>query len=181
MRGRLRSGMTEDRSPLSGAVRVFISTLMEMSDRTAALRQIRALVASLDFSAREVEASTGITNAQLFVLRQLAADDHPSVNELAERLHARQNTVSALLTRLVAAGLVQREQSPLDGRRAVLSLTREGRRLLKRAPSPPAELLLAALQQMSLKEIRQLTQGLAPLVTRLGLRPEFAPLLFENR
>lgn len=154
---------------------------MEVTDRAASLRMIRALVASLDFSAREVEATTGITNAQLFVLRQLAAEDHPSVNELAERLHARQNTVSALLTRLVTAGLVQREQSPLDGRRAVLSLTREGRRLLKRAPRPPAELLIDALDQMSLREVRALTAGLLPLVTRLGLQPEFAPLLFENR
>lgn len=154
---------------------------MEVTDRAASLRMIRALVASLDFSAREVEATTGITNAQLFVLRQLAAEDHPSVNQLAERLHARQNTVSALLTRLVAAGLVQREQSPLDGRRAVLSLTREGRRLLKRAPRPPAELLIDALDQMSLREVRALTSGLLPLVTRLGLQPEFAPLLFENR
>lgn len=152
-----------------------------MTARAHSLRLVRALVASLDFSAREVEATTGITNAQLFVLRQLASADHPSVNELAERLHARQNTVSALLTRLVSAGLVQRECSPLDGRRAVLSLTTAGRRLVRRAPRAPAEQLLEALKGLSLSEVRALSRGLAPLVQRLGLQPEFAPLLFENR
>ncbi len=138
-------------------------------------------MASLDFSAREVEATTGLTNAQLFVLRQLATNDHPSINDLAQRMRARQNTVSALVTRLVSAGYVERGQSPLDGRRAVLSLTRSGRRLVKHAPPAPLEQLLAALDAMSLKEVRALARGLAPLVDRLGVKPDFAPLLFESR
>ncbi|MEO5799809.1 MAG: MarR family transcriptional regulator [Gemmatimonadales bacterium] len=152
-----------------------------MTARAGSLRLIRALVASLDFSAREVEATTGLTNAQLFVLRQLAANDHPSINDLAQRMRARQNTVSALVTRLVSAGYVEREQSPLDGRRAVLSLTRSGRRLVKHSPPAPLERLLEALDGMSLKEVRALARGLAPLVERLGVKPEFAPLLFESR
>ncbi|MES2123581.1 MAG: MarR family transcriptional regulator [Gemmatimonadota bacterium] len=149
--------------------------------RDESLQLIRALVGVLDFSAREVESTTGITNAQLFLLRQLSAAGHPSVAELAERLRARPNTISALLTRLVAAGYVLKERSPLDGRRAVLSITPAGRRLLARAPKAAVEILLEALDAMSLREVRLLVKSLTPLITRLGLHPELAPLLFENR
>ncbi|MBK9548029.1 MAG: MarR family transcriptional regulator [Gemmatimonadetes bacterium] len=154
---------------------------MQTTSRADALRLVRALVTVLDRSAREVEATTGITNAQLFVLRRLAAGGNPSVNELAERLHARQNTVSALLKRLVAAGLVMRARAADDGRRAVLSLTPAGRRLVRRAPPAPLEQLLGALEGMSATEVRALSRGLAPLVQRLGLAPESAPVLFEDR
>ena len=102
--------------------------------RSQSLQLVRALVTALDFSAREVESSTGITNAQLLLLRQLATGTHPSVSQLAERLHGRPNTVSALLSRLVAAGLAEKEKSPLDGRRVMLSITPSGRRLVARAP-----------------------------------------------
>lgn len=168
-------------APLRGAARPFISTLMQTPPRAGALRLVRALVTALDRSAREVEATTGITNAQLFVLRQLAGGGNLSVNELAERLQARQNTVSALLKRLVAAGLVTRARAADDGRRAEISLTPAGRRLVRRAPRAPLEQLLGALEALSAAEVRTLSRGLAPLVARLGVAPESASVLFEHR
>jgi DNA-binding MarR family transcriptional regulator len=149
-------------------------------DRAAALTALRGLIGSLTRSARSIESHTGITNAQLFLLRQFTTAAPMSVNELAERVHARQNTVSSVVGRLTAAGLVEKLRSSTDGRRAALSLTPKGRRLLARAPASPTEVLIAALASLSPREARHLTEGLGALVALLKLKIDEAPMLFER-
>jgi DNA-binding MarR family transcriptional regulator len=150
------------------------------NDRAAALTALRGLIGSLTQSARSIESHTGITNAQLFLLRQFTTAKPLSVNELAERVHARQNTVSSVVGRLTVAGLVEKVRSSTDGRRAALSLTPKGRRLLKRAPASPVEVLIAALETLSSRDARQLAGGLQALVTNLNLDVDAAPMLFES-
>ncbi len=55
------------------------------------------------------------------------------MTELAERLQLAQSTVTELVRRAEAAGLVNREQSPADGRVTHLRLTAEGERRLARS------------------------------------------------
>ena len=156
---------------------------MDRTDRhrDVALRAVRTLVASLSRSARSIEWRTGFTNAQLFLLRQLATTDALSVNDLAQRARTNQSTVSSVLGRIVRAGLVDRVRAPDDGRRVDLSLTPKGRRLLGRAPTPPTEALFEALESLTDHEARALSTGLTALLAALGLKPEQAPMLFEDR
>ena len=148
--------------------------------RLESLRLLRTLIAGLSQSARAIESDTGLTNAQLFVLRQIGDTGGISVNDLAAQLHSRQNAVSPVLRRLVQRGYVARAADPGDARRAVLSLTPTGRRLLRRAPAAPTERLLAALESLPVTETRGLVRGLRTLVAQLGLEPDDAPLLFED-
>jgi DNA-binding MarR family transcriptional regulator len=148
--------------------------------RTVALRALRSFVASLSRSARAIESRTGFTNAQLFLLRQLATTDALSVNELAERARTNQSTVSIVLGRIERAGLVRRTRAPDDARRARVSLTAKGRRLLRRAPTPPTSALFDALESLTDHEARSLATGLSALLAALGLKPEQAPMLFED-
>lgn len=53
-------------------------------------------------------------------------DGSSTVTELGQRLQLKQTAVTELVARAVEAGLVRREQSPLDGRVWLLTLTREG-------------------------------------------------------
>jgi DNA-binding MarR family transcriptional regulator len=55
------------------------------------------------------------------------------VTELSDRLQLAQSTVTELVARAAAAGLVSREPSSDDGRVALLRLTDEGERRLTRA------------------------------------------------
>src|ERR1700674_3612218 len=61
--------------------------------RQTALTAIRVLVGGLRQSARGIERRTGATNAQIFLLQQLAAEPRLSVNDLAERARTNQSTV----------------------------------------------------------------------------------------
>jgi MarR family transcriptional regulator, organic hydroperoxide resistance regulator len=150
------------------------------TDRTAALTTLRALFGALTRSARAIESHTGITNAQLFLLRQLTSAEPLSINDLAERVHTRQNTVSSVVNRLVSAGLVEKIRSRDDGRRAALSLTAKGRRMLSRAPASPTEVLIAGIDALAPQQARDLADGLHALAGALDLEIEQAPLFFEE-
>ena len=154
-------------------------TLADGPHRTA-LVAVRALVRRLSHSARAVEARTGLTNAQLFLLREVEREDGLSVNELARRAHTTQGTVSSILRRLTLSGLVRRDRSPDDGRRAELVLTPAARRLLRRAPSTATSELIEALRDLSAGEARALVRGLRALARRLDLPLRDAPMLFEQ-
>jgi DNA-binding MarR family transcriptional regulator len=56
--------------------------------------------------------------------------ERTTVTELTARLQLAQSTVTELVSRAEAAGLVEREQSDADARVAHLRLTREGERRL---------------------------------------------------
>jgi DNA-binding MarR family transcriptional regulator len=68
----------------------------------------------------------------LLLMIKGAADgsERSTVTELAERLQLAQSTVTELVRRAEAAGLISRAPSPRDGRVAYLSLTPEAERRL---------------------------------------------------
>jgi DNA-binding MarR family transcriptional regulator len=148
--------------------------------RTQALEGVRTLVAALSQSARAVERSTGVTNAQLFLLQQLATTDSLSVNDLAARARTQQSTVSIVVARLVRAGLASKRRSRDDGRVAVVSITAKGRRLVAHAPVPPTSELLRAIEALPTPRARALAGGLRALVDALGLSPSPVTMLFEH-
>jgi DNA-binding MarR family transcriptional regulator len=150
------------------------------SDRTVALTALRALIASLGSSARAIESRTGLTNAQLFLLRQIGSHDDASINELAALARTRQNTVSSLVGRLVRHGMLRKSRSASDGRRAAISLTAKGERLLAKAPESPTEVLIAGIDALGGADVKSLATGLMALAAALGVDTRAAPLLFEN-
>jgi DNA-binding MarR family transcriptional regulator len=154
------------------------STRQQMRART--LNAIRAVVGALARSARSVERQTGITTAQLFVLRQLAGSATLSLGELAERTLTRQSTVSTVVARLVENGFVRRDRAADDRRRLELSLTPAGRRLLSRSPEPTTGRLLVALDDLTSDQLRSLSVGLDALVAALGIESRSAGMLFEG-
>ena len=145
-----------------------------------ALQSIRALVAALHESARAVEHSTGVTNAQLFILRELATSDGLSINDLASRALTGQNAISTIVTRLGGRGLVRRQRARDDGRRVLVSLTPAGRRLVERAPEPPTARLMAALVSMTPEAVAQLGRSVQALIVAMGAHAGAAGMLFEQ-
>lgn len=148
--------------------------------RARALDHLRTLISALSHSARTVEQSTGITNAQLFLLQQLASADSLSVRDLATRARTQQSTASIVVARLVRAGFAAKRKSQTDGRIAMISLTRKGRRLLAHAPAPPIFALLRAIETLSVRDARALAHGMDALVSALELPPPKVTLLFEH-
>ena len=106
-----------------------------------------------------------LTYPQYLVMLVLWERDGLMVSELGERLSLDSGTLTPLLKRLEASGLVARIRDVADERRVHVSLTAAGRRLKARAASVPACLLAAT--QCPVEELIELTQQLQRLRDRV--------------
>ncbi|WP_283614556.1 MarR family winged helix-turn-helix transcriptional regulator [Mycolicibacterium poriferae] len=82
-----------------------------------------------------------LTYPQYLVLLVLWEDDACTIGQLGDRLHLDSGTLSPLIKRLEAAGLVRRQRSNADERRVDVTLTADGRALEDRAACIPERLL----------------------------------------
>lgn len=71
----------------------------------------------------------GLTYTQYLTLRALGEQDGLSVGTVADRLSLEPSTLTPLLKRLEARGLVVRRRNSEDERQVIVSLTEAGRRL----------------------------------------------------
>ena len=108
----------------------------------------------------------GLTYPQYLVMLVLWETDGLTVSELGQRLSLDSGTLTPLLKRLEAAGLVNRLRAVQDERRVHIHLTAAGRKLKARAARVPGCVLAAS--QCSLPELMQLTTQLRKLRERLA-------------
>ncbi len=139
-----------------------------MTSARDVLAGIRRLERGLRLAAGDAERATGLSAAQLFSLEKLAEMPAASITVLAARTHTDRSSVSAVVDRLVAAGLVSRNASASDRRRSETRITRKGKAVLARAPKSPTAALLRALGQLPEAKVRQLANGLSALNEQLG-------------
>ncbi len=97
----------------------------------------------------------GLTHPQYLVMLALWEGEPLRVSELADRLSLEPATLSPLLKRLEAAGLVTRRRDPDDERAVAVTLTPEGRRLRQDAERiPPAVMARLGMGLTELEDLR---------------------------
>lgn len=111
----------------------------------------------------------GLTYPQYLVMLVLWERDGLMVSELGERLFLDSGTLTPLLKRLEASGLIARIRDVNDERKVHISLTQAGRTLKAEATQIPACILKAS--QCTLPDIVSLTQQVQTL--RKNLNPPF--------
>lgn len=108
----------------------------------------------------------GVTYPQYLALLVLWERDGITVSDLGERLFLDSGTLTPLLKRLEAQGLVDRSRDPQDERRVVIRLTEQGRALKEQAAGIPACILGAS--GCSVEEIVKLAGEVKLLRQRLA-------------
>lgn len=106
-------------------------------------------------------APLGLTYPQYLVMLVLWEADGQPVTAIGERLSLDSGTLTPLLKRLEAAGLVQRLRDAADERRVLIQLSAAGRALKARARAVPQQVLCAVNCQLD--EVSSLTQRLKAL------------------
>jgi DNA-binding MarR family transcriptional regulator len=87
--------------------------------------------------------------AQVEILQSLAENSPARVNDMAERLHLAQSTVSGLVGQMMASGLVSRAVDATDRRAAVVTVTAAGEKQLHEWESAHAQWIARALARLS--------------------------------
>ncbi|GGX08615.1 MarR family winged helix-turn-helix transcriptional regulator [Streptomyces chryseus] len=114
---------------------------------------------------RDALKDLGLTYPQYLAMLVLWEHGPQPVKAIGEQLRLDSGTLSPLLKRLEAAGLVRRERSPEDERSVTVHLTDEGAELRERALPVPRRILAAT--GLSVEEILGLQQLLGRLTGAL--------------
>lgn len=95
---------------------------------------LRAAVRAFLHRGEQAARHAGLTPQRQLLLLMIkgapGGDERATVTDLAERMKLAQNTVTELVARAEAIGLIEREASLVDGRVVHLGLTDEGERRL---------------------------------------------------
>lgn len=108
----------------------------------------------------------GLTHPQYLVMLALWEGEPLKVSDLARQLALDPGTLSPLLKRLEAAGLLRRERDPRDERALAVVLTGEGRALREQALRIPD----AVVERLGLpvEELLELHERLARVIAAAG-------------
>ncbi|MBB5489379.1 DNA-binding MarR family transcriptional regulator [Nocardiopsis metallicus] len=113
---------------------------------------------------RPVLAPLGLTHPQYLVMLALWQFEPLSVGEIAQMLELESATVSPLLKRLEASGLVVRERTADNERRLTVRLTPQGRDLRSQAESIPAQMMERL--GLDVSQLQDLNSALQQVITK---------------
>ncbi|MGN6364157.1 MarR family winged helix-turn-helix transcriptional regulator [Asticcacaulis taihuensis] len=151
------------------------------TDPQIVMDSLRRIVQALRQSATHSEQATGLTAAQLLVLKRIQAHEGLSVNELAAATFTHQSTVSEIVTRLETRGLIRRARAATDGRRVELYLTEAGQAVLTASPVSAHEKLMQAVATLPPPTLEKLAGGLNALIEAAHLNEHPARFFFEDK
>ncbi|MDQ1081064.1 MarR family winged helix-turn-helix transcriptional regulator [Pseudoroseomonas cervicalis] len=109
----------------------------------------------------------GLTYPQYLVMVVLWEQDSRTVGSIGEKLFLDSSTLTPLLKRLEAAGLVSRARDPQDERQVRIQLTEAGRALQQEARQIPGWVAQAFPEPRNHAEIDELTRRMATLRERI--------------
>lgn len=118
----------------------------------------------------------GLTYPQYLALLALWEQDQVPVSHLVTQLGLNTNTLTPLLKRLEALGLIHRIRSQEDSRQMIISLSKAGRELQQRAACMPILLKAQLGDKLDKAKMEQLQQLLDEVLEQLeqannGMRP----------
>jgi MarR family transcriptional regulator, organic hydroperoxide resistance regulator len=106
-----------------------------------------------------------VTPTQLSVLKLLHEIGDLSLGSLAREIRAHNATVTGIVDRMEAAGLVERVQSDADRRVWIIRLSAAGRKVAERAKVSPWDQLRVALAALPAADQEKLTSILRKVAT----------------
>lgn len=135
------------------------------------MRLLWAVDHGLEASSKRMDALFGVTGPQRLVIRIVGR--HPGVcaGRIAEILHVHPSTLTGVLGRLSDRGIVIRKADPEDRRRALFSLTAQGRKLDELRSGTIEAKVRRALGRLAPKEVQAARKVLSTLAEALGVAP----------
>lgn len=109
---------------------------METDLTSVTLLALRKILDSAELENRKMAAATGLSPSQALVLRQISANHTTTPSAVAAALSFGQATITNIVDRLAAAGLVSRSRGESDKRQVILQTTELGREKLAESPFP---------------------------------------------
>ena len=122
----------------------------------------------LQSTSKRMSSSLGITGPQRLALRIVARFPGISPKEVAELLRLHPSTITGVLQRLVEKGLLARERSAKDGRRAHLRVRPGAARFTRGSKGTVEAAVARALRRLPATSVRRARDVLVAIIDELG-------------
>lgn len=137
-----------------------------------ALKKLRIVIRSAQRHSAWIEKQCGVSGAQLWVMQELLEEPGLRVGQLAEKLAMHQTTTSNLVDALAKKEFLTKKRDDQDQRVVTLSLSKQGKALMKIAPKPARGMLPEALSNLDKRHLSELNKGLQALLNAIDLADE---------
>jgi DNA-binding MarR family transcriptional regulator len=133
------------------------------------MRLLWSVEHGLQRSSKRMENDLGITGPQRLVLRVVGRFPGLSAGELAHIVRLHPSTITGILHRLMASGLLERERDPGDSRRVRLRLKRRAGAYTRASSGTVEETVRQALKHVGASNVRAARTVLAEIAQRLNV------------
>ena len=128
---------------------------------------LRRIIRAIDLRSKQLSREVGLTGPQLLVLQNIGAQPNIMVRQIADNINLSPATVTSILDRLEARGLVNRVRSTEDKRKVAISLTDSGQASLEAAPLPFQEHFTNRFRQLEDWEQSQMVATMQRIATMM--------------
>jgi DNA-binding MarR family transcriptional regulator len=132
------------------------------------LRLLWSIEHGLQRMSKRMEGRLGITGPQRLVLRVVGQFPGVSAGKLAHIIQLHPSTVTGILQRLVARGLIERQRDPADSRRAQLRLKPRARRYTRISSGTVERAVTQALNRAGASNVRAARRVLGAVARKLN-------------
>jgi DNA-binding MarR family transcriptional regulator len=143
------------------------ATLSQAERASALAVELRAVLGKLKRKLRQQGERSDLTPSQVSVLLRLEKDGPAAVSTLARAEGMRPQSMSAIITSLLEAGLVDGSPDPNDGRQTLMSLSRRCEKLLKEGRAARQDWLTTTIQKKLSPHEQEKLAAVMDLLTRL--------------
>lgn len=146
------------------------------------LISLRKIIRAIDLHSKQLSKHSGLTGPQLIVMQKIAVLGMPLAKQVAAEINLSPATVTTILDRLEAKGLVIRQRSVTDKRKVHLLLSDAGQALLQAAPKPLQEHFIKRYQLLEEWEQSQLLSAVERIANMMDAEQlDAAPLLLVGQ
>ncbi len=135
------------------------------------LLSLRRITRAIDQHNKQLSDHFKLTVPQLVCLRHLELQGAGTPGELARAVFLSQATVTGIVDRLEAKGLVRRERHASDRRKQIITLTHSGHELAQNMPWPLQERFAQALAALDCNELELIDNTLQRLASMMEAPP----------
>ncbi len=139
---------------------------------------LRRILRATELYGRELAQAAGLTSAQFRVLQIVAENGSVTPTAVATRMGITQATVTSLITKLEAHGMIVRHRSESDRRQTNIEVTGKGRYTVEHAPDALQQRFVREFNDLADWEQAQLIASLEKVASMLGAeRLDASPVL----
>lgn len=132
------------------------------------LKNLRKIIRAIDLDSKKSSSKSNLTTPQILSLAVVAKFGPITLAEIAHHVHLSSSTMVGIIDRLEAKGLLQRERSSKDRRQVFISITKEGEKANKKAPTTLQDKLVEELSELTENQQKTIVKSLNQLVHMLG-------------